>query len=422
MAEESRQSEQKPSERGPENSGNGKIPYWKCILFSLLPACILLVGAEIAVRMAWYVRPELRTIPLPEEYAGLLVRDTDVFWSLRPNLNTTYEGARVTSNSLGLRSPEVSVKRNNEFRILSLGESSTFGVGVSNDETYTALLPQLLQKRFPSRTFTALNGGVSAWSSFQSLKYLELRGLKLKPDLVLFYHELNDYLPSTLRDSSNKEIGVRKTDQELYESRGRTVCLSFIRVSALLLFLRSHYEYWTIQRFEQEHFTNPLLTIGLPDIGIKRRLVTGKGQKWSRTKINEVSLGRRVSEQERCHNLSKLMNLCRTNHVALVIIHPSYRSSRRHECLLTRFCQNNGVLMYEAHDALHPPGRPHGALYRDSWHPNAEGHRRIAEGLAKFLEENLLVHQDKSDNRGLTGSLEIQGKGVRFHQPVGAYQ
>ena len=37
----------------------------------------------------------------------------------------------------------------NELRILSLGESTTFGVGVGNDETYTALLEPLPAEQCP---------------------------------------------------------------------------------------------------------------------------------------------------------------------------------------------------------------------------------------------------------------------------------
>ena len=32
--------------------------------------------------------------------------------------------------------------------------------------------------------------------------------------------------------------------------------------------------------------------------------------------------------------------------------------------------------------ALHPVERPAGELFRDSWHPRAEGHARLAEALA----------------------------------------
>jgi hypothetical protein len=367
------------------------LPLWKKALFSLLPALLLLIGAETAVRIAGIAEPRLQTLPLPEETAGLFISDPDLFWSLRPNLTVIYEGAPVTTNRQGLRSPNVRTKKDNEVRILSLGESSTFGVGVSNAETYTALLPELLQDQDPSRIFTAFNAGVPAWSSFQSLKYLELRGLRLHPDVVLFYHELNDYLPSTLRDSSNNEIGAQKTDREMYESRHQFSILSLLNTSALFRFLQLHYAYWSIKAFNRDDFSNPLLTIGLPDISLYGRLGQLHNNQWHRMQLNEKSLGRRVSDKERLQNLSELVRLCKTNDIALVIIHPSYRYSIRHQCLLTDFCLKEGVLMYDAYDALHPPGLPDDTLYRDFWHPNRVGHRQLAEGLAKFLKENLFV-------------------------------
>jgi lysophospholipase L1-like esterase len=370
------------------------LPRWKRIVFSLLPVSILLVAAEAVVRLKGLAEPRLKTLGLLEEKAGIIGPDPDLFWSLRPNLDSSYDGARVTSNALGLRSPEVRPKEKNELRILSLGESSTFGVGVSDDQTYTALLAHLLQDKFPSRHFTAFNAGVSAWSSFQSLKYLELRGLRLAPDIVLFYHELNDYLPSTLRDSSSTEIGAMKTDQQLYDSRVQTFARSMLHSSALFRYMQSRYAHRAIQKFNQDDFNNPLLTIGLPNIGLGPRLGKPEGEKWQRASFNEKSLGQRVSEDERNNNLRALAELCRFNDILLIIIHPAYLDSREHTCLLTRFCGDNDVPMYEAYKALHPPGtRRYDDMFHDGWHPNAEGHRRLAEGLAEFIER--IVTSDK---------------------------
>ena len=366
------------------------LPRWKLLLFSLLPLCLLLVTGEVAARIMGPSNPKLQTLPLEEESAGLFVPDADLFWSLRPNLNATYKGARVTTNKLGLRSPEAGPKGDHEFRILSLGESSTFGSGVSNDQTYTAIIPRYLQEADPGGGFTAFNAGVSAWSSFQSLKYLELRGLNLKPDLVLFYHELNDYLPSTLRDSSNTEIGVRKTDRELYESRLNSLSRRLLSVSALVRLVQSRYAAWSVEAFNQQHFNNPLRTIGLPDISLPPRLARIENGQLATTDLNEKSLGQRVSAGERLENLSELAKACRSHGISLIIIHPSYRESIRHTCVLTRFCDEHHVLMYDAYDALHPPELAPGALFRDSMHPNAEGHARLAKGLAEFITQHLL--------------------------------
>ena len=147
----------------------------KLVAFSLIPAFVLFAGAELAVRLSGLDAASLETAPLPEEAAGLFRPDDELFWSLRPNLDLSYRGGPVTTNSQGLRAPEIAPRQPGEFRILSLGESTTFGVGVANHETYTDRLAALLRDRYPSRVFTAFNAGVSAYSSFQSLRFLETR-------------------------------------------------------------------------------------------------------------------------------------------------------------------------------------------------------------------------------------------------------
>jgi lysophospholipase L1-like esterase len=71
--------------------------------------------------------------------------------------------------------------------------------------------------------------------------------------------------------------------------------------------------------------------------------------------------------------------------MAVVVIHPAYRWSSRHECLLTRFCAENGVPMFEAYDALHPAEPAPERMFRDFMHPSAAGHRALAEGLSPFI-------------------------------------
>ena len=59
-------------------------------------------------------------------------------------------------------------------KVLILGDSMTFGQGVEDDEAY----PAVLQERLPG--YKVINGGVSAWSTTQSL--LELQQLLDKHD------------------------------------------------------------------------------------------------------------------------------------------------------------------------------------------------------------------------------------------------
>lgn len=368
--------------------------HWpKLILFSLLPAALLLASAEIVIRLADLTRPSIFTLPLPEEEANLLQPDDDLFWSLRPNIDTDFSGFPLQTNSLGLRSQEVETKREGELRILSLGESSTFGFGVANRETYSALLPSFLMPLMDSKDITTINAGVSAYSSFQSLKYLELRGLALEPDIILFYHEVNDYLPSALRDSSNNEVGVTQTDKQLFESTQNRFVNAAMRHSALLRFLSLRRARGKLERLNKEDFSNPLTHIGMAPIGVQRRLVTDEaasspGSEQPFSGLNERSLGQRVSEEERFENLSRLLKLSGDRGIKLVLIHPSYAYSERHECVLTRFAESNHVLMYDAHKALHSREIPDGVLFLDYWHPSPRGHVRLASALSRFIAEN----------------------------------
>lgn len=102
-------------------------------------------------------------------------------------------------------------------------------------------------------------------------------------------------------------------------------------------------------------------------------------------------LGRRVSESERQQVFERLAAVTSENGIALIVIHPAYLRSRPHQCLLTRFCAEARVPMLAAYPALHPPKRPRDAFFVDSWHPNAEGHHRLAIALAELIQERRLL-------------------------------
>ena len=367
----------------------------KLILFSILPTLLLLLTAEVVLRATRLVKPSLFTLTFILEDEGVLIPDRELFWSLRPNLDQYSDDvkAQVKTNSLGLRASEVGPKLPQEFRILSLGESTTFGGRVSNEGTYSALLEKLLNEYDNTRFYRVINAGVSAYSSFQSLKYLELRGLKLKPDLILFYHELNDYLPSTVRGSNNTEIGILKTDRQLYESRMSGTSRLLMEHSALYAFLSLGFTRLKVSAFNRKDFNNPLLEIGLPDIAIRPRLISIKDGKVTPSTLNEQSLGRRVSEKERLENLENLLVICQAKGIQLVIIHPAYAVSSKHECILTNFCKQYQVPMFEAYDVLHPPNAPDGHLFYDRFHPTAEGHYLLAKGLVEFLTKKMKMLQ-----------------------------
>jgi lysophospholipase L1-like esterase len=93
----------------------------------------------------------------------------------------------VHINSRGTRGPEFeAAKPADVIRILSLGDSKTFGWGLTEAETYSGRLQALLQERAPAgKRIEVINAGVNAWSYPQIKVFLKEHGLLWKPDFVL---------------------------------------------------------------------------------------------------------------------------------------------------------------------------------------------------------------------------------------------
>lgn len=362
----------------------------KIFVFSILPALFLFASAEGLIRAFGWDRPQLYSAPTGDPFNGPARRDVDLIWSLKPNYRVKIEDILYETNSLGLRSPAVGPKKDGEFRILSLGESTTFGMRVEARQTYSAQLQKLLNQAAPGGgakekhpDYRVINAGVSAYSSTQSLQYLKLRGLKLAPDMVLFYHEVNDYLPTTVRDTGNHELGISLTDRQLIQALHHKVSRRLYQVSAVYRLLRNFFARYRIQTFQRDSFQDPYQRIGHPPghTGpVVRRADTRKPVQEGAQQVPS-----RVSEAERRENLAELAALCRRRGIFLVVIHPSYAASVRHDCLLTEFCRSNGVFMFEAYDCLHPADAPEKSMFLDAWHPTAEGHLRLAAGLAQAI-------------------------------------
>ncbi len=374
----------------------------KLAAFSLAPALILFLGAEGAVRIFSLDRAGFAAGGWGRIGQGsLAVPDPDLGWSLKPGFKGTVQGTPpfpVVTNSLGLRSAEVPADKGNEYRILSLGESSAFGIGVEGGQTYAAKLEKYLNLSRPPRPVRVINAAVSAYSSFQSVKYLRLRGLRLQPDLVIFNHEVNDYLPTTIRDTNMAGPDILQSDRQLYDSWTNRVSQTLLRHSALYRFLTNVYARRRIRRLDfsrigRDNLPNPLAEIGFP----KQVFLSGGGpQEIGRdgkpreaSEIFPYGLGRRVPEDDRRRNLEELLSLCRKKGITLVVIHPSYPLSGRHECLLTRFCRENGVPMFEAHDTLHPGGTTPRSMFLDVVHPSAVGHELLSRDLVHFLARHV---------------------------------
>lgn len=120
----------------------------------------------------------------------------DLPYVLRPGLATSQFGVQIHVNRLGLRGPEVEpTPLPGVRRVLVLGDSVVFGQGVAEDETVSADLEQQLNTEGRAR-WEAINAGVQGYDAVAEARFLEMRGLDLRPAVVVVGTSLNDYDPA----------------------------------------------------------------------------------------------------------------------------------------------------------------------------------------------------------------------------------
>jgi GDSL-like Lipase/Acylhydrolase family len=134
--------------------------------------------------------------PETARFFDTMVIEEPIGYRNQPNLMGQFWGAPVTINSLGLRDREVNLEpADNEFRILLLGDSRVFGLGLADQDTYSNQLEQQLNRDADGITYRVINMGVPSYNTEQELIQLQSLGLSLNPDLVLLIFSLNDLQP-----------------------------------------------------------------------------------------------------------------------------------------------------------------------------------------------------------------------------------
>ncbi len=325
------------------------------VAVNLLATGALLAAIELSVRL--FAPIDLPDPLITDERPGWTVTrvsDPLLFWRMRPHL--VRDGEPFT-NALGLRGAEVGERRAGEVRILSLGESTTFGSRLSLAATYSARLETALAARW-ERPVRVINAGVPGYTLFQGVVWLEREGVALDPDAVLVYFGFNDFLPVAYRrerDAAATSLGAGGvTDRELHRRRKRA---GFRLLHALM---------------ERSHFVRRLAARRPSDGG-------------------EVERGAavRVPEDDRRWLLERMAALAEAHRFRLVVVVPWYRSFERHAPLLRSFAAEEGIVLVDLPERFATLPRPRSSYFVDALHPTAEGHALIAEAIVDVAADAL---------------------------------
>lgn len=171
--------------RGPARHG------WRSVWASTA-LCTVSIGLALTVLE---VGARLLLPPEPPAHADYLMPDPEAIFTLKPHTHMVYDNRKVKWRDFdeftidisreGLRDKEHGAKKDNEYRILLLGDSHAFGYGVQAPETISQRLEEDLQEVFPGRSITVINGGVPMYGPWQERILLCERGFPLEPDLVI---------------------------------------------------------------------------------------------------------------------------------------------------------------------------------------------------------------------------------------------
>jgi lysophospholipase L1-like esterase len=220
---------------------------------------------------------------IPRFRAGFYRYSETYGWELRAGSSSDIGRVRISVNRDGHRGRAVEgARKSGVRRILMLGDSVAFGVGVGDDQTFSARMDR------PGAGLEVVNLGVPGYGPAQQLLLLRTRGLAYRPDTVVVHFCLaNDFADAVLSEAlydqhpapyltiesgglkvknSHLQLGVaRGLLQRLSESSAlcRTVSAFLSRATTVDSRGAADASRWPKRKRRALHDTNALSTISL---------------------------------------------------------------------------------------------------------------------------------------------------------------
>jgi len=286
----------------------------------------------------------------------------------------------VKINSLGFRDVEHSINKDaGTIRILGLGDSFTFGWGVSVNKTYLKQLEQDLRQA-TNRVAESINTGVPGWGLNQYYICLREFGLKFVPDIVIVGYYVDD-LNGPPADKLGSVSNSRWEDEGQVKLRGGP--FQNVRLFNLFTYIADAIKYRNRSR------RIPYLN----DLQARRAKLTDNADYLVADAGREPTAQRSKLLKE---HLSRINTLVNGNGASLIVVfipdysqlfHPELQHIKR---IIGSISRDLGVsfldmtTIYEATEASSP-----NYFWPLDGHTNDAGHRAIAAALAPIVCDHL---------------------------------
>lgn len=170
-------------------------------LYAATAAAVGLLAIEGLVQAVVWAKPDLEEVriePPDRRQVGLMGADPGLLWRMSPGQRRD-GGVDVRINQWGLRGPEPDPERSDVADVLVLGDSSIFGWGVEEHETFASVAAETL--RDAGWRVRLINGGTPGYSSTQSRLLLEELTDRLSPEVVVVASLWSDQITSSHSDA-----------------------------------------------------------------------------------------------------------------------------------------------------------------------------------------------------------------------------
>jgi hypothetical protein len=316
---------------------------------------------ELAGRRRWRFR--LTAVGLSLLLAFGLAEVTFRVFDIRPTPSPPstlhdWDAVDNTLNSMGIREQWDSIPDDDRrLRLAFLGDSMTYGDNVEPQQTFCALVGQLLTADRSEGVLTINLGFRGTSPGWQLDKFLPLREI-LKPNVVVHVVYPNDL-----------GINMHRRLDEIYRWRDGDLWLG--DGSYVLRYAERQVRYWVAWKRTIDYFRGG-------------RNSTERAAAWAKFKSDVSACKDAVEQGGAVYCLVLFPWLVRLDDYALTDVHATMR----------QFAMQLGVLYLDLLDAF--AGRDPETLRVSlaNEHPNALGHRLAAERIARFLREEVLPLRD----------------------------
>ncbi len=273
---------------------------------------------------------------------------------------------RVKINSLGLRGEEIAAEKpKGVYRILTLGDSYTFGERVDDEQTFPFQLEKLLNNSPQIKSAVeVVNAGHACYSSREEYEYLLERGLRLNPDMVIMAWFCND-ITELSREYSWRDL------------------------------LKEHYRYEPFKSYIRSFAIFNAMRVIISYNFIKLRF----GPYVPKEEINMFDKEETATEKKLwdiCFdNILKIKNVCKANNIKFILLalpNPQQFTTTNGfnpQLKLRMFTETNGIDFIDLKGKFMAGGVDSYYLLPKDPHFSPAGNKLVAKEIYNFIRERL---------------------------------